>query len=103
MTGTVGNDSFDLASYSDTIGTGGGSDTFSLINGLSGTNTIQGFGSSDIIDLSNLANSWTNFATLSSHMTEVGSDALIDLGGGRTLKLAGVDMTTLTASEFKFA
>jgi hypothetical protein len=45
-------DRFDPASYGDTIWSDGGSNTFSLINGLSGTNTIQGFGSSDIVDLS---------------------------------------------------
>ena len=101
-TGTAGADYFEIASYGDTINGGGGSDTFSLINGLSGMNTIQGFGSSDVVDLSNLANTWTNFATLSSHVTQSGANTLIDLGGGRTLTLAGVEMNQLTASEFKF-
>ena len=101
--GTARNDGFDLASYGDTIWSDGGSDTFSLINGLSGTNTLQGFSSSDVIDLSNLADTWTSFATLSSHMTQSAANTTIDLGGGRTLTLAGVQMNQLTASEFKFA
>ena len=100
--GTTGADNFQLAGSGDSVWGEGGADTFTLLGGYNGSNTIQGFSSSDVLDVSNFS-SWTDFATLSNHTTEVGGNAVINFGGGATLTLAGVDASTLTASQFKFA
>jgi hypothetical protein len=101
--GAIGDGSFELASYGDSIWGGGGSDTFRLLDGLSGSNTIAGFNSSDLIDLSDLPGAWEDFAALSAHISQAGVNASIDLGGGRTLTLSGAEANELTAAEFKFS
>ena len=101
--GTEASDTFALSSYSDTISGNGGANTFELLTGLSGTNTLTDFNSNDTIDLSALSNTYSNFSLLSSHMTELAGNAVIDLEGGRKLTLDGVNYASLTASEFKFS
>ena len=105
ITGTTGKDNF-FAGISDTLTGGGGHDEFHFKSNA-GVSVITDFittgDNSDILDLKKAGLTVTSFADLMTHVTEVGSDAVVDLGGGNTVTLKGVDMTTLTAANFEFA
>ena len=65
---------------------------------------INGFSSAqgDIIRLQNIAG-FTSFADVTNNATLVSGDTVIDLGGGNSLTLSGVDFNTdLSAADFLF-
>ena len=89
---------------SDTLTGGAGTDTF-VLHDASGTVTISDFSagsnSDDVINLADVS-SLNNFAAVTAAATDVGSDVIIDLGGGSTLKLTGVLKANLDSSDFSF-
>ena len=44
----------------------------------------------------------SSFEQLIAHTSTVGTDTVIDLGGGNSLKLAGVTKAQLSANDFLF-
>jgi len=79
-------------------------DTFAFGDGF-GSAMVTGFtagaASGDVLDLSGLTNpEWTNFADIVALTTQVGDNALIDLGNGNTITLVGVTASSLTADDF---
>jgi serralysin len=78
---------------------GAGADTFVIKGGLAVQDTIASLGANDVVQLTN---SYADFATALSHMSQAGSDVVLDMGGGETLTLRGVALSSLTASEFSF-
>lgn len=80
-----------------------GADTFVFADGT-GADVVLDFqrARGDVIDLSG-ASAIADFADLAAnHLTFVDGDAVIDLGGGDTVTLAGIDPAVLTASHFAF-
>jgi len=79
-------------------------DTFAFDDGF-GSAMVTGFtagaASGDVLDLSALTNpDWTTFNDILALTTQVGSDALIDLGNGNSITLVGVTKASLTADDF---
>ncbi|MDR7118670.1 calcium-binding protein [Caulobacter sp. BE254] len=85
----------------------GGADTFKFAS-QSGVDVIGDFtavgAGHDIIQLtSNLNGSGiVDYASLQSHISQVGADVMIDLTGGQTVTLLGVSAASLTAGDFLF-
>ncbi len=96
--GTRGSDTF-ISSTADNIFTGGtGADSFEFAAASSGNDAITDFSSAqgDTISLAGAA----SFADLD--ITQVGADAVINLGSGNTLTLEGTNVANLTAADFGF-
>jgi Ca2+-binding RTX toxin-like protein len=68
---------------------------------VTGADTLSGFASSDIIQLSHL--DFANWTALQAAMTQSGSNTVIRLDASDTITLTGVTKTNLTSSEFRFA
>ncbi len=68
-----------------------------------GTEVIGGFNATDVLHLS--AIDWTSFAALQSsgNLFQSGADALIRLDANNSITLLGVQASSLTIGEFKFA
>ena len=114
LNGTAGADNINGAQGDDII-TGGlgddllagaqGNDLF-VFNDGDGNDTITGFaagaGSEDVIVLS--GNTFNNsFADVQAHASQVVADTEIDLGGGDTVTLKGVNVDDLHEDDFLFA
>lgn len=103
VTGTTGNDHI-MAGANDTLTGAGGNDEF-VIGPASGKTEITDFGVSGatagIIDLKHSGVASTTFGDLLTHVTEIGGNAVIDLGNGNSLTLDKVDMAALTAANFE--
>ena len=67
----------------------------------SGTDFIEDFRHSDGDRIDVSAYGYTGFSQLA--LSENGSDAVLDFGGGNSVTLIGVDHTTLVAADFNFA
>jgi len=122
--GTSANDKLDGGYNNDTLNGGAGSDTLwggaghDVLNGgtgadrftfgaRSGNDTIQDFEvaqAGEVIAITKNVNglSLTTFDQLMARTTMVGTDTVIDLDGGNTIKLAGVDKAMLNSSHFLF-
>jgi uncharacterized delta-60 repeat protein len=79
-------------------------DTFKFDDGF-GQAAVTGFtagaASADVLDLSAMTNpEWTDFADIMARTTQVGDNALIDLGDGNAITLVGVLKASLTADDF---
>ncbi|HXS80474.1 MAG TPA: putative Ig domain-containing protein [Gammaproteobacteria bacterium] len=79
-------------------------DTFAFDDGF-GDAMVTGFtagdASGDVLDLSAMTNpEWTDFADIMALTTQVGDNALIDLGDGNSITLIGVTKASLTADDF---
>ena len=101
VAGTTGNDKI-VAGANDTMTGGGGNDEF-IFGASSGKSEITDFGTTGIIDLKPAGLSYTDFATLMTHVTETNGNAVIDLGAGNSITLDKVDMTALTTANFELA
>ncbi len=79
----------------------GGSDTL-IFQAALGQNTISGFSSTDTIQLSSSDFASWNVLQSSHDMTQVGANTVIQLDANDTITLAGVSMTSLASTQFKF-
>jgi hypothetical protein len=70
---------------------------------MMGTEVVGGFNSTDVIHLS--ASDWANFSALkaSGDLFQSGADATIKLDASNSITLLGVQASSLTTAEFKFA
>jgi len=82
----------------DVLVAGSGTDTFIVERGQ-GNDAIYGFKTAS--DVVRLSAGFTNFSQVQSHLTQVGADTRIDLGGGDGLVLRGVQASSLTAANFQ--
>jgi fibronectin-binding autotransporter adhesin len=101
--GGNGRDTIDGGIANDKLGGGGARDTFLFVVG-DGKDKITDFDTkgkdSDIIDLSDIA-AVKNFKDLmKNHVDDAGSNIVIDLGGGQSIKLLGVQEKQLDADMF---
>ncbi|KQT85082.1 type I secretion C-terminal target domain-containing protein [Aurantimonas sp. Leaf443] len=83
----------------DLIVTGGGADRIVYAAG-DGNDTVRGFGSDDVLQLSGFK--FPAFADLQKRLISIGTDTLVDLGAGQSVILQGVKASTLTAANFAF-
>jgi hypothetical protein len=75
--------------------------TLFVFLGHFGQNTVQDFNPLiDTIELS--ATEFPNFATVESHMQQVGGNTVITYDAADTITLVGVSATSLTTSNFEF-
>ena len=113
LIGSFGHDTLDGGSGKDTLAGGDGddlltgglqADTFVFTDGF-GNDTIADFAATwnaEKIDLSGVA-AITGFTDLSNnHMSQVGSDVVIDDGAGNTITLENVGLGELDAGDFLF-
>jgi hypothetical protein len=101
--GGAGNDLLDGGAGADFLNGGAGDDLF-LYRAGDGADTIFGFaagaGTEDRIRL--MAPGVNAFADVMAHATQVGSDTLIDFGGGNSITLRNVLRVNLNADDFIF-
>ncbi|MGB7433393.1 MAG: M10 family metallopeptidase C-terminal domain-containing protein [Ahrensia sp.] len=97
--GRIGGDAIDGKGGRDTLTGGGGNDKFIFGIG-SGVDLITDFDKSgnDVIDIK--AFGFGNFSQVTSRMTDLGSDVLVNLGGGDQIRIADVEIASLTATDF---
>ena len=97
------NDTMNGGAGDDTIEGGAGHDLF-VTGAKGGRDHITDFGvtgvSGDKIDIHLSGLHVTNLQDLLTHTSEVGGNAVIDLGGGNSLTLDHVDMHALTVNDF---
>jgi Ca2+-binding RTX toxin-like protein len=99
LLGGLGNDTISGLGGNDVLFGEGGADTF-VFGANSGADVIGDFvHGTDKIQLNGI---YADFASLQSHFVQGGNDGAIDLGGGNLIVLHGVDMATLTATDFIF-
>jgi ELWxxDGT repeat protein len=84
----------------DTVSVSGTSEAF-VFQPAIGEDVINGFGSSDTMQFS--ASDFANFTALQTHMSKSGANTVITLDANDTVTLDNVAMSSLTASQFKFA
>jgi glucose/arabinose dehydrogenase len=101
MFGGSGNDLLDGGTGKDTLIGGPGNDRFVFAPGYGAdviTDFVAGAGSDDRIDLTAFAN--LKLSDVLTHTTQVGADALINLGNGDTITLQGVSKANLDIDDF---
>jgi serralysin len=77
---------------------GAGADVFIVVKG-EGNDVIQDFSAAE--DNVRLKAGYTSFAQVQSHLTQVGTDVLLDLGGGDGLMFRNLSVAQLTAANFQ--
>ncbi len=104
LEGGLGDDQISGLGGNDTLIGGDGDDLFTFADG-EGNDTINDFvagvGTDDQIDFSAVA-LLNNFADVQANVSQVGFDAVIDLGGGNSVTLIGVDLLNLHQDDFLF-
>ncbi|WP_158454174.1 calcium-binding protein [Ruegeria pomeroyi] len=102
--GGAGNDTLTGGKANDYLEGGTGADSFVFLSDF-GQDTIADFSTSqsgETIDLSGVSQI-TSFSDLATnHLTQSGSDAVINDGAGNTITLTGINMADLTADDFLF-
>jgi hypothetical protein len=78
----------------------GSNDHLNFAQGIGGADVINGFGSTDAIQLSKM--DFANFAAMSSHLSQSGANAVITLDASDKITLTNVTASSLTASQFSF-
>jgi Ca2+-binding RTX toxin-like protein len=106
LNGSGGNDTLWGGKGHDILSGGSGVDRFEFGSG-SGNDTIADFdliALGEVIAIDKNANGvdLSNFSKLMARTTMVGSDTVIDLGSGNTIKLSGVNKAQLTENHFLF-
>ena len=97
--GSEGVNRIDGGAGNDVIRGRGGSDIF-VFKANSGQDTITDWQDGiDVIDVSSLGTNWT---TISEGLSQVGNDAIIDLGGGNTITLKNVALGAIDQGDFQF-
>ena len=91
ITGLGGNDVLFGQTGADTFAFGAGSGADVIGDFVHGTDHIQ------------LTGIYADFASLTGHFVQNGSDCALDLGGGNLIVMLGVQFSTLTAGDFLFA
>jgi Ca2+-binding RTX toxin-like protein len=83
---------------------GAGSDTFVFSAG-SGADTITDCTDATVAhDIINLIGfGYTGLADVLAHTAQTGEDLIINMGGGDSITLAGVNVASLHADDFSFA
>jgi Ca2+-binding RTX toxin-like protein len=102
--GGAGSDVLDGGAGDDTLFGGTGNDLFVFRDGGGHDQVLDftpGAGTDDRIDLSAIG-TYHNLGDVLAHTTMAGANAVIDLGGGNSLTLSGVNMALLHASDFLF-
>lgn len=103
--GDDGNDFLIGGIGDDLLSGGSGNDTFVFRTGH-GADEINDFtagaGTEDIIFFDNGSNGPNSFADVLSAASQVGADTVIDLGGGDSITLLGVNLGMLDADDFMF-
>ena len=77
---------------------GAGADVFIVIKGQ-GNDVIQDFAPGQ--DTVRLTSGYTTFAQVQSHLSQVGADVKLDMGGGDGLLMRNVNVSLLTARDFE--
>jgi Ca2+-binding RTX toxin-like protein len=100
--GGSGNDTIDGASGNDTLTGGGGKDVFVIAKGR-GNDTITDFngGAGDTVRLE--GTQINSFAAAKAAMKQVGTDVMLDLGGGQALKFIDAKIAGFAADDFSFS
>ncbi|MBX9774702.1 MAG: cadherin-like domain-containing protein [Xanthobacteraceae bacterium] len=105
LSGQNGSDTLVGGGGNDTLIGGGGDDTYGFTTG-DGADFIQGFsagsGTVDKIQLAGIAGV-ASFADVMLRATQVGSNTVIDFGGGDSITLQNVALGNLTADNFVFS
>jgi len=76
----------------------GKSDTFIIVKG-EGADAIYGFNAAS--DVVRLTSGYTSFAQVQSHMSQVGADVKIDMGGADAVVLRNISVSQLGAANFQ--
>jgi Ca2+-binding RTX toxin-like protein len=98
-----GSDVIDGAGGDDILAGGAGRDTFIVAPG-NGSDTIADFEAGPGPDVVRLVGTgYGDFATVMSHMTQNGSNAVLDLGGSETLTFQNTFERSFAADDFAFA
>ena len=102
LDGGNGDDMLDGGDGNDTLVGGRGNDLFVFADG-DGADTfndfVAGAGTDDVIDLTG-ESAVSTFADVHSHATQVDADTVIDVGGGDSITLLGVNVGVLHADDF---
>ncbi|WP_420382136.1 beta strand repeat-containing protein [Novosphingobium sp.] len=88
---------------SSMLGLNGGNETLAFSTGIGGHDVITGFSSTDALQVS--AANFNNWAWLlnSGDIAQVGADTVITLDAADSIRLVGVNASTLTSAQFHFA
>jgi Ca2+-binding RTX toxin-like protein len=104
LTGGLGNDRLEGGGGHDTLIGGAGSDTF-VYGPHDGTDIVADFQAAaggDIVLLSGI-HGVSSYQDVMSHLLQIGSDSVLNLGSGETLTLQNVALSKLSAADFQFA
>jgi Ca2+-binding RTX toxin-like protein len=97
LIGNGANDTLIPGTGNDLLFGGQGNSTFLIAKG-EGSDTIFDFHTRDVVALENF--NFADYAALSTAITQVGSDLMLDLGGGQTLTFKGETITDLAPGNF---
>ncbi len=99
LAGGAGNDRLDGGAGNDLLWGGGGADAF-VFRPMSGADTIMDFvAGQDRIELVDIYESYQEFVDAGAFSL---GGSTIDLGGGNTIALVGVQVSALTQDDFHF-
>ncbi|MCG5238221.1 DUF4347 domain-containing protein [Azospirillum doebereinerae] len=104
LSGGSGNDTITGGAGNDYMDGGAGVDVFAQ-GAADGWDCIGDFKAGtggDVLDLHTIGG-YSSFAVVMSHATQDGLDTTLDFGAASSMRLIGVDHTTLTAANFLFA
>jgi Ca2+-binding RTX toxin-like protein len=102
--GQAGNDILDGGAGNDIMAGGAGNDTY-IFDSRDGHDRIMDFtagGTQDRLNLVDAAFNFRNLADVLNRATDVGGNCVIQLGGGDSVTLVGVQESQLTAADFIF-
>ncbi|WP_439598267.1 calcium-binding protein [Falsiroseomonas sp.] len=103
LRGNAGNDVLDGGAGNDLLVGGEGTDFFVFDKGY-GADRIGDFEDGiDRIDLRGTGLTFAQAGTVLDDMTQLGSDLVIDFGGGDQITMASMDMAQITAADFLWA
>jgi Ca2+-binding RTX toxin-like protein len=100
--GDAGNDILDGDKGNDIMNGGLGNDRF-VFDNRDGNDRINGFvagGTDDVLDFRTTAFNFTTFAQVLAHAHDVGTNVVIDTGGGDSVTLAGIHEAQLRTVDF---